>query len=78
MKDHEGKSLSQAITAISLCSLEPPNIDSEIFSECVKLEPSKKQTRQKKKSKIAMRSGYEEVAPSDSSSSESSNCESSA
>ena len=33
LKDYEGKCLSQQITALTLCSVEPPRIDSEIFSE---------------------------------------------
>ena len=40
LKDGEGKSLSQTITALSLCAMAPPKIDSEIFSESVKYAPA--------------------------------------
>ena len=64
MRDYEGKKgLNQTITALTLCTLKPPKVDSEIFSEAFKYNP-KPETQ-----KVDMAAGqYEEVASSSSSS----------
>ena len=33
LRDYEGKKLTQTITALMLCSLEPPKTDNEIFGD---------------------------------------------
>ena len=63
LKDGEGKSLSQTITALSLCAMAPPKIDSEIFSESVKFNVRINQTN-----KNIQKEGEDEVLPSSSSS----------
>ena len=63
LKDGEGKSLSQTITALSLCAMAPPKIDSEIFSESVKFS-----TRINQTNKNIQKEGEDEVLPSSSSS----------
>ena len=62
LKDYEGKSLSQAITCLTLCSFEPPQVDSEIFSDTFKYNPKALQTK-----KVQMRGGNGEHAASSSS-----------
>ena len=63
LKDGEGKSLSQTITALSLCAVAPPKIDSEIFSESVKYTPAGNLIN-----KGIQKTGEDEVLPSSSSS----------
>ena len=63
LKDGEGKSLSQTITALSLCATTPPKIDSEIFSESVKFATTGNQNNRN-----IQKEGEDEVLPSSSSS----------
>ena len=44
LKDYEGKSLTQTITALILCSLKPPETDNEIFGETFKYNPKNKKS----------------------------------
>lgn len=45
LKDYENKSLSQSITALTLCCMRPPKLDSEIFSEAFKYNPNASMTQ---------------------------------
>lgn len=65
LKDYEGKSLTQTITSLTLCCLEPPQVDSEIFSEAFKYNPSADETK-----KTRMKAQHDEVLASDSSDSD--------
>ena len=47
LKDYEGKSLNQTITALTLGSITPPRVDCEIFSDVHKFERLSKQKRKK-------------------------------
>ena len=62
LKDYEKKSLSQSITALTLCVLKPPKVDTEIFSEAFKFNPQAEPTK-----KVGMKEGRNEVLASESS-----------
>ena len=64
LKDKEGKSLSQQITSLTLCCLQPPSVDSEIFNEAFKYNPQISDA-----GKAEMKEGQDEVLASSSSAS---------
>lgn len=66
LKDYANKSLTEQITALTLCSMRPPKLDSENFSEAFKYNANASMT-----AKAEMKQGHDEVLASSSSDSDS-------